>query len=63
MTDVQTLITALEKAGVIIAEHIEPGRARDPEQTINRLIAVLDTQEVALAMERLNEGFGLRVVE
>ena len=63
MIDVQTLIAALEKAGVIIAEHIEPGRARDPEQTINRLIAVLDTQEVALAMERLNEGFGLRVVE
>jgi hypothetical protein len=63
MTDVQTLIATLERAGVIIAEHIEPGRARDAEQTINRLMAVLDTQEVALAMERLNEGFGLRVVK
>jgi len=62
MTDVQTLIAAVEKAGGIIADHIEPGRARDPEQTINRLIAVLDTQGVAGAIERLKKGFGLRVV-
>jgi hypothetical protein len=30
MTDQQILIEAIEKAGVIIAEYIEPGRARDP---------------------------------
>jgi hypothetical protein len=56
MTDQQILIDALEKAGAIIAGHIEPGRARDPEQTINRLIAVLDTQDVAGAIERLKKG-------
>jgi hypothetical protein len=63
MTDQQILIAALEKAGAIIGEHIEPGRARDPEQTINRLIAVLDTHDVASAIERLKKGFGLRVVK
>jgi hypothetical protein len=38
------------KAGVVIAEHVEPGHARDPEQTINRLIVVRDTQDVTGAL-------------
>jgi hypothetical protein len=63
MTDQQTLIDAVERAGVIIAEHIEPGHAQNPEQTVNRLIAVLDTQDVAGAIERLKRGFGLHVVK
>jgi hypothetical protein len=56
MTDQKILIEALERAGVIIAEHISPGHAQDPEQTINRLIAVLDTQDVVGAIERLKRG-------
>ena len=63
MTDQQILIAAVERAGGIIAEHIEPGHARDPVQTINRLIAVLDTKEVAGAVTRLKAGFGLKVVK
>ena len=63
MTDQQILIEAIEKAGVIIAVHIEPGHARDPVQTINRLIAVLDTKEVAGAVKLLKAGFGLKVVK
>ena len=63
MTDQQILIEAIERAGVIIAECIEPGGARDPRQAINRLIAVLDTQEVAGAVARLKLGFGLKVVK
>jgi putative N-acetylmannosamine-6-phosphate epimerase len=59
MTDQQILIEAIERAGAVIAEH----RARDPEQTINRLIAVLDTQVIAGAMTRLKAGFGLKVVK
>jgi hypothetical protein len=51
MSDQQILIDAIEKSGTIIAEHIEPGRAGDPEQTINPLIEVLDTQDVAGAIE------------
>jgi hypothetical protein len=63
MTDQQILIDAIERAGAVIAEHLEPGRARDAEQTINRLIAVLDTQDVAGALTRLKAGFGLTVVK
>jgi hypothetical protein len=37
--------------------------ARDPQQTINRLIAVLDTREIAEAVTRLKVGFGLKVVK
>jgi hypothetical protein len=39
------------------------GHARDPEETISHLIAVLDTQTVAEAIERLEAPrFGLKVV-
>jgi hypothetical protein len=38
-------------------------RISDPEQTIDRLIAVLDTQDVAGATKRLKAGFGLKVVK
>ena len=56
MNDQQKLIDAVDKAAFIIAEHIEP-------QTINRLIEVLDNQDVAPAVERLKSGFGLKVVK
>jgi hypothetical protein len=63
MTDQQILIDAIEKAGVVIADYIDPLRTSDPEQTIDRLIAVLDTQDVAGAIKRLKAGFGLKVVK
>jgi hypothetical protein len=58
MTDQQILVDAIERAGTIIAEYIEPGRARDPRQSINRY-----TQDVAGAVARLKAGFGLKVVK
>jgi hypothetical protein len=63
MTDQQILIEAIEKAGAIIADYIDPSRISDPEQTIDRFIAVLDTQDVAGAVARLKAGFGLKVVK
>ena len=63
MTDQQILVAAIEKAGVVIADHIDPSRISDPEKTIDRLVAVLDTQEVAGAVTRLKAGFGLKVVK
>jgi len=56
------LIATLREAGRIIGEYIEPG-PRDAEQTLSRLIAVLDTHDLALAIERLEKGHGLRVVK
>jgi hypothetical protein len=63
MTDQQILVDAIEKAGFVIADHIDPWRICDPEHTIGRLIAVLDTQDVAGAVKRLKAGFGLKVVK
>ena len=63
MTDQQILLEAIEKAGVIIARYIEPGRTRDPRQAINQLIAVLDRKEIAGAITRLKAGYGLKVVK
>jgi hypothetical protein len=48
--------------GRIIGEYIEPG-PRDAEQTLSRLIAVLETQDLARAIERIEKGHGLRVVK
>jgi hypothetical protein len=62
MTDQELLISALREAGQILSKYLEPGR-RDADETITRLIAVLDTQELALAVERLEKGYGLRVVK
>jgi hypothetical protein len=36
---------------------------RDADETITQLIAVLDTQDLALAIERLEKGYGLRLVK
>ena len=62
MTDQELLICTLREAGQIICEYLEPG-PRDADETIRRLIAVLDTQDLALAIDRLEKGHGLRVVK
>jgi hypothetical protein len=62
MTDQELLILALREAGQILCEYLEPG-PRDADETITRLIAVLDSQELALAVARLEKGYGLRVVK
>ena len=60
--DQNTLIRAVEDARRILGEYIEPG-PRDAEQTLSRLIAVLETQDLASAIERIEKGHGLRVVK
>jgi hypothetical protein len=62
MTDQELLISTIREAGQIIGEYIEPG-PRDAEETLSRLIVVLDTQSVARAIERLESGHGLRLVK
>ena len=62
MTDQEVLISTLREAGRIIGEYIEPG-PRDAEQTLSRLIAVLETQDLARAIGRIEKGHRLRVVE
>ena len=59
MTDQELIFSALRQVGLIIAEHLELG-ARDAEEAITQLIAVLDTPELAEAMKRVARGYGLR---
>ena len=62
LTDQEVIISALKDAGRIIAEHLGPGRTRDPEETVTRLIIALDRPEISRAIERLEKGHAFRDV-
>ena len=62
MTDQELLFSALRQVGLIVAEHLESG-AGHADEVITQLIAVLDTQELAAAMNRVERGYGLRMVK
>jgi hypothetical protein len=62
MTDQQLLISTVREAGLIIADHLEAG-GPSALQTLSRLIAVLDNEDLVRAIERLEKGHGLRVVK
>jgi hypothetical protein len=62
MTDQELVLSALRQVGLIIAEHLELGMT-DSDETIAQLVAVLDTKELADAINRLERGFRLRVVK
>jgi hypothetical protein len=55
MTDQELIVSTLRKAGEIIGEYLEP-RPRDAEATIAKLIDVLDTEDLARALERLENA-------
>lgn len=60
--DQDILLRAIEDAQRILAEYIEPGR-RDPERTIERLLAVLDNQNLTHALDRMKRLRLMRLVE
>jgi hypothetical protein len=62
MTDQEFALSALRQVGLIIAEHLELG-VTDADETITQLVKVLDTKELADAINRLEQGYGLRVVK
>jgi hypothetical protein len=62
MNDQQLLVAALNEAGRIIAEYLEPG-PRDADKTIQKLISILDRQDLAAAMTRMDNPHGLRAVK
>lgn len=63
MKDRDLVLEALEDAQRILAEHVEPGRRQNPLLTINRLLDILDREELVAAQARLKAGYGLRVVK
>jgi hypothetical protein len=60
MTDQELMIDALEEARRILADYIEAGARLRPESTVNKLLRVLDRQDLALAQERLKVRCGLQ---
>jgi hypothetical protein len=63
LTDQKLIIFTLKDAHRIIAEHLDFGRTRDPEETLTRLIRTLNRPEVASAIEGLQGEHRLRLVE
>jgi hypothetical protein len=55
LTDQELIFFALRQVGLIVAEHLE-SRTSDADEVITQLIAVLDTQELAAAMNRVERG-------
>jgi hypothetical protein len=62
MTDQQLLISTVREAGRITADHLEAG-GPSALQTLSRLIAVLDNEDLRRAVERLEKGHGLRIMK
>jgi hypothetical protein len=62
VTDQELVLAALREVGSIIAEHLE-ATTSDADEVIAQLVAALDTQELANAINRLERGYGLRVVK
>jgi hypothetical protein len=62
MRDKDIVASALREAALIIGDYLEPGYPRDPMATIKRLIEVLEDQELAGAIKRLEEKPSLKIV-
>jgi hypothetical protein len=58
MTDQQTMLRAVSNAQRILEEYLEP-RPHDNERLLNRLVEVLDRNEVVAALRRLQHGYTL----
>jgi hypothetical protein len=60
--DQDTVLRAIEDARRILGEYIEPG-PRDAAKTVDRLLAVLDRDDVVRALDRMNRRRTIRLVE
>ncbi len=60
--DQDTLLRAIDDARRILGEYIEPGQ-RDATRTVERLLAVLDKNDVVHALDRMKRRRVLRLVD
>jgi hypothetical protein len=56
LTDQQTMLLAVSNAQRFLDEYLEP-RPHDNEWLLNRLVEVLDRNEVVTAVSRLQQGY------
>ena len=60
--DQETLLRAVEDARRILGEYIDPVK-RDAARTVQRLLAVLDNNDVVHALDRMKRRRVLRLVD
>jgi len=60
--DQETVLRAIEDARRILGEYIQSGQ-RDATRTVERLLAVLDKNDVVHALDRMNRRRVLRLVD
>jgi hypothetical protein len=60
--DQDTLIRAVEDARRVLKEYIAPG-PRDAARTVDRLLTVLDRNDVVHALDRIKRRRVIRLVE
>jgi phage gp36-like protein len=63
MRDIDIINKAIEDAQAEVTSYVEPGR-HDPQITLERIMGILERDDLAAAQERLRKGYGqLRLVK
>ena len=60
--DQETVLRAIEDARRILGEYKEPGQ-RDATRTVERLLAILDRNDVGHALDRMNRRRMIRLID
>jgi hypothetical protein len=60
--DQETVIRAVEDARRVLGEYVAPG-PRDARRTVERLLAILDRNDVVHALDRIKRRRVIRLVE
>ena len=64
MRDIDLLTNAMAEAHAVLCDYIEPADERDPAAVLQRMMEILDRDDVVAARERLSKGYGhLRLVK
>jgi hypothetical protein len=58
MRDIDLIEQAISDAQAVLADYLEPSAPRSAEASMQRLIEILDRDDLVAALERLRQGFG-----
>jgi hypothetical protein len=63
MHDQKIVTAALNQATMIVGDYLQPGLRVDADETLTRLIQVLDNPALEAAIKRMERGYGLKAVK
>jgi hypothetical protein len=63
MRDQAIVTAALNQATMIVGDYLQPGLRVDPDETLTRLIQVLDNPMLEAAIKRMEKRTWLRAVK